>query len=433
MSHGFIIAAASSGAGKTTLSLGIMRALSRRRLAVQPFKCGPDYIDTKFHSAATGNVSVNLDTFLSSEGHVCDLFHHYSSGNDVAIVEGVMGMFDGFSKSKGSSADIARLLNLQIVLLVNAASTAYSVAPLIYGFKNFMPEIKIAGVIFNRVASPSHFAFLKEACYDAGVRCFGCLMRDNSLIVPSRHLGLTLSAKEDMERFINNAADSVEATIDLDSILSATHTDLSFPESLSFAAMPPGENALTVAVAHDEAFNFIYPANIDRLRAEGCSIIEFSPLHDKKIPHEAGFVYLPGGYPELFADRLSANHHMMESVREYVARGGKMWAECGGMIYLCKDIDGLPLCGVFPFGCTMEDSKLTLGYRKVDFGDTIFYGHEFHYSRLSNPDVSNSEAVQFSAAGKKVTTPVYRHNNVLASYTHLYWGETGINNLLRMI
>ncbi len=439
MDHGFVIAAAASGSGKTTLSLGLMRALSRRGIDVQPFKCGPDYIDTQFHSLATGNISVNLDTFLSSEQHAKDLFHHYSTDKDVAIVEGVMGMFDGYQKMKGSSADMARILNLPVILLVNAASTAYSVAPLIYGFKNFMPGIKLAGVIFNRVASPSHFAFLKDACDDARVECFGYLKRDPNLTVPSRHLGLTLSAREDMGKFISYAADAVEENVDIDSLLSATKiiepsSAAIIPDSTSnneiYSAPPkPRLNFPTVAVAHDEAFNFIYRANIDRLRSDGCNVIEFSPIHDEKLP-DADFVYLPGGYPELFAPELSANKSMIQSIREYVEAGGRMWAECGGMIYLCDNIDEIPFCGILPLTCTMEGAKLSLGYRRVEFNDNIFYGHEFHYSRIKDQDSIPSVARQYNAKGMEVKTPVYRYKNVFASYTHLYWGDPQRNSIL---
>lgn len=432
MNNGFLIAASASGSGKTTLSLGLMRSLSMRGLDVQPYKCGPDYIDTQFHSIATGNTSVNLDTFLSSEKHVTDLFHHYSENKDVAVVEGVMGMFDGYKKMQGSSADMARILHLPVVLLVNAASTAYSVAPLIFGFKNFMPEIKLAGVIFNRVASSSHFAFLKDACEDAGVACFGYLKRDDKLTVPSRHLGLTLSAREDMERFISHAADAVMENVDIDSLLSATQLHTSeYNEDIYQKKQPSPKRIHKMAVAHDEAFNFIYRANIDRLRADGCNIIEFSPLRDRHLP-DADLLYLPGGYPELFANQLSENHEMIQSIRNYVEGGGKIWAECGGMIYLCESIDGTPLCGIFPLQCTMEGAKLSLGYRRVEFNDKIFYGHEFHYSHILNPDSVSTVARQYNAKGSEVKTPVYRYKNVFASYTHLYWGDSDRDSILTL-
>lgn len=428
MRKGFVIAAASSGSGKTTASLGLMRAFRRRGLNVQPFKCGPDYIDTHFHTEASRNVSVNLDSFMSSECHVRELFNRYAKESDVAVVEGVMGMFDGYSSMMGSSADIARLLNLPVILIVNAASVAYSVAATIYGFKNFVPGIHIAGVIFNRVASESHYSFLREACRDAGVECLGYIKRDNSLTVPSRHLGLTLSESPAMNSFINAAADAVEENVNIERILELTQTDL----NMAYAEKIVSQNGKTIAVANDEAFNFIYRANIDRLKDDGFRVAYFSPIHDARLP-KADFVYLPGGYPELYAAELSANKEMIESVRAEAEAGGKIWAECGGMIYLCQSIDDIPLCGILPLKCTMEGAKLSLGYRMVDFGDTSFHGHEFHYSHIVNPDALPSVAIQTNVKGKMVATSVYRHKNTLASYTHLYWAEQGTENLLRLL
>ncbi|MCM1490633.1 MAG: cobyrinate a,c-diamide synthase [Muribaculum sp.] len=416
---GFIIAATSSGCGKTTLSLGLMRELTRRGICVQPFKCGPDYIDTQFHRAATGTPSINLDTFMSSDIHVKDLFQRYSFGKDVAIVEGVMGMFDGYSRMRGSSAELSRLLSVPVILLINAASTAYSVAATIYGFKNFQPDINIAGVIFNRVSSESHYSFLKDACKDAGVECLGYIKKDNSLSTPSRHLGLTLTAKEEMNKFINSAADAVAEHVDIEKLLKLTELQSLEFENPTTVTITPNKVA---AVACDEAFNFIYPANLDRLHQLGYEIVQFSPIHDKWLP-KADFVYLPGGYPELFEEEIAANDSMKNSVREYVERGGRLWAECGGMIYLSQEIDGFPMCGVLPIKCTMQDAKLSLGYRTICFGDKVLKGHEFHYSHVVNPDCMESVATQKNAKGTLVKTPVYRYKNAFASYTHLYWAD----------
>lgn len=422
---GFIIAATSSGCGKTTLSLGLMREFSRMGLSVQPFKCGPDYIDTQFHHKATGNPSINLDTFMSSEQHVKDLFRSYSSGKEVAIVEGVMGMFDGYSKMRGSSAELSRLLSIPVILLINASSTAYSVAATIFGFKNFQPDINIAGVIFNRVSSESHYSFLKDACADAGVECLGYIKKDNSLATPSRHLGLTLTAKVEMDKFINTAADAVAKNVDMERLLELTA--LSIPEIKKQREGEVKSNKIA-AVAFDEAFNFVYPANLDRLREQGYAIVTFSPIHDKLLP-EANFVYLPGGYPELFEKEITANDSMKESILAYVEKGGKLWAECGGMIYLSEEIDSFPMCGVFPIRCTMQDAKLSLGYRQIDFSNITFKGHEFHYSHVVNSECLESVAIQSNARGLQVRTPVYRYKNSFASYTHLYWGDTDIFKL----
>lgn len=216
----FLIGAATSNSGKTTFTMGLLRALKRRGLDVQPYKCGPDYIDTMFHEMASGHESVNLDSFMSSEEHIKDIFDRYGEGKDVRVVEGVMGLFDGYDKSRGSSAEIAMMLDIPVILVVNAKSVAYSVAPLIYGFKHFNPNIKIAGVVFNMVASENHFRFLREACEDAGVKCLGYMQKNPQLIIPGRHLGLTITAREEMERLINLAADEVEKNVDIEMLLS---------------------------------------------------------------------------------------------------------------------------------------------------------------------------------------------------------------------
>ena len=209
-SSSFLIGAATSNSGKTTFTMGLLRALRDRGLKVQPYKCGPDYIDTMFHEMASGHESVNLDTYMASDEHVKEVFQRYGEDADVRIVEGVMGLFDGYDKSKGSSAEIAMLLDIPVILVVNAKSVAYSVAPLIYGFKHFNPKLKIAGVVFNMVASENHFAFLKQACEDAGVPCLGYMLRNRDLIIPGRHLGLTIEAREETEELISLAAKEVE-------------------------------------------------------------------------------------------------------------------------------------------------------------------------------------------------------------------------------
>lgn len=421
MKSKFVITAVSSGSGKTTLSLGLMRALGRRGVLVQPFKCGPDYIDTQYHRMATGRDSINLDLFMSSESHVRSLFEAYSAGASVSIIEGAMGMFDGFDGMTGSAADIARRLDVPVVLLVNAASAAFSVAATIYGFTRFCPDVKVAGVIFNRVGSVNHFAFLKEACKAVGVTCFGYIRKNEALQTPSRHLGLSLESQSEIERFVNVAASEVDRTVDVDSLLAATAV-----QSHQIEEKPrPYKRNLTVAVARDEAFSFIYPANIEALAAE---IVYFSPLHDAELP-SADMMYLPGGYPELFAEALEANVAMRSAIKNFAEGGGRILAECGGMIYLTEEIDGKKMCGIFPLKTTMDKARLKLGYRKVAFDDFEIRGHEFHYSDVIDAVGLNSIVRQYDIRGKGVPTPVYRYKNVIAGYTHLYWAETDIFNL----
>ena len=261
----FLIAAASSGSGKTTFTMGLLRRLRNTGLKVQPYKCGPDYIDTKWHTLASGRESVNLDLWMSSAEHVKEVFGRYSSDADVCVVEGVMGLFDGWEKSAGSCAEIAKLCDLPVVLLVNAKSTAYSVAPLIYGFKNFDPDVKIAGVVFNQVASESHYGHLKAACEDAGVKCLGYMRRCKDIELPSRHLGLSIDEKLRIDSFIDKVAENI--------CLEEEVCDLyysEFSESSENSETPQLNNSKTqklktrlISVASDEAFNFTYKANID--------------------------------------------------------------------------------------------------------------------------------------------------------------------------
>ena len=420
MKPSFMIAATSSGCGKTTLSLGLMRALTNRNIVVQPFKCGPDYIDTQYHRISTGRDSVNLDLFMSSERHVKELFGRYSESADVSIIEGAMGMFDGFDGMKGSAADIARTLDVPVVLLINAASTSFSVAATIYGFTRFCPDVKVAGVIFNRVASENHYAFLKEACEIINVVNLGYIRKNESLQTPSRHLGLSLDSLSEIERFVDAAAKEVGSTVDINGLLEATMIDCR-----QMPSVVQSKRNLTVAVARDEAFNFIYPANVERFNA---NIVYFSPLHDKAIP-KADLVYIPGGYPELYADALEENREMRTVIKNFAEKDGKILAECGGMIYLSEEINGKKMCGVFPLKASMKNARLKLGYRRVKFDNFEISGHEFHYSDILDLSGLPSVAQQYNIRSEKVAIPVYRYKNVFAGYTHFYWAETDIFKL----
>ena len=424
-----LIGALHSGSGKTTFTMGILRALQRQGLQVQPFKCGPDYIDTRFHALAAGRESVNLDTWLASERHVRDLYARYGADADVCVVEGVMGLFDGYDRMAGSSAAIARLLDIPVVLVVGARSMAYTVAAQLHGMKTFLPGLRLAGVVFNQVSSENHFRFLAQACEDAGLRCFGWLPKVPDLEIPSRHLGLTLAAGQEMERWIDRAADLVTRCLDLPALLEAVR--VAAAEAPAVASAAPG--TLRIAVARDAAFNFTYRENLSRLSQLG-QVRFFSPLAGDALP-EADLVYLPGGYPDLFAAELSSRRETMQQLRDYAESGGRILAECGGMIYLSRAIEGVeggpyPLCGVLPFSATMDGARLHLGYRRlVDAAGREWRGHEFHYSAVTAPDALPSVAQQYDARGGAVATPLYRYKNVIAGYTHLYWGETGVLNL----
>lgn len=433
----FLIGAASSGSGKTTFTLGLLRALRHRNLNVQPFKCGPDYLDTKHHAAAAGQESYNLDTFMASPDHIQEIYARYSQGADVCITEGVMGLFDGYNQMQGSSAEIATILRLPVILVLNARSTAYTVAAILYGFKHFRPEVKIAGAIFNFVGSEAHYEYLKQACQDAGIEALGYLPKCPDIEIPSRHLGLNTDSEFCFDTFADRIAGQIEKTVDIGRLLAITSADT---PSVSGLKTPPSpirsvKNTLRISVARDEAFDFIYPENIRALEQQG-NITYFSPLHDRILP-PSDFVYLPGGYPEFHLPGLSSNESMRRSILQYCQNHGRLFAECGGMMYLCESIkdeqgNPYPMCGFLPQDATMENMKLTLGYRKIFIDGHEYRGHEFHYSRIiPNPSPLPSIAGVFNARDKQVDTPVYKINRVIASYVHFYWAENGLPLLLQ--
>ena len=432
MNSHLLIGAASSGSGKTTFTLGLLRALKNRGGEVRPFKCGPDYIDTRHHKMAAGSPSVNLDNFMMSEQHIKELYRRYTSEADYAVTEGVMGLFDGYDGMKGSSAEIAGLLGIPVILIVNAKSTAYSVAPLLYGFKNFHKELNLVGAVFNFVASENHYSFLKQACLDAGVEALGYLPKQADVEIPSRHLGLSLDEAFCFDTFADRVAELVENHVDIDRLLELTAYQSD--ASASHLLTQSGENtppSLRISIARDAAFNFAYEENIQLLHRLG-KVTFFSPLKDTTLP-ASDFVYLPGGYPELYLSELSSNQSMLRSIRQYVEAGGRLLAECGGMMYLCNEIrstegTSYPMVGLFNQSATMEQMKLRLGYRTLHYKDYIMKGHEFHYSRvLPCEEHPASVATAQTAKGVSVDTPLYRYKNVLAGYTHLYWGDSTNN------
>lgn len=429
MKSQFLIAAPSSGSGKTTITQGLLRYLKNKGLRVQPFKCGPDYLDTKHHAWAAGNVSINLDTFMSSCEHVEEIYRRYSSQSNVSVVEGVMGLFDGARKMEGSSAQIAELLDIPIILVVNAKATAYSVAPLLFGFKNFYPGITIAGVIFNFVGSESHYQFLKDACEDVGVTPLGYVPKNDKLHLPSRHLGLQISDSSQYDSIIEDIADHISRTVDIEKLLKLTDTP--FQEPAKSENLQRGK--LKISVAKDEAFNFTYHENLSALEKLG-EVTFFSPLSDANLP-STDLLYLAGGYPELHLNELSANVSMRKDINEFCSRGGRVLAECGGMMYLCESIidsdsNEYPMVGYFDQKTSMENMKLKLGYRKIRVNGNIFFGHEFHYSQILKPVTEYAIGEIYSARNEKLETHLFRKNNTIASYIHFYWGENSILNLL---
>ena len=420
----FLISAPTSASGKTTISRSLMAALTRRGKVVQPFKCGPDFIDTKFHEAVCHRPSINLDPFMATPQHIRQLFYHYSDGADISIVEGMMGLFDGYSRDKGSTADIAAILNLPVILVVNAQSAAYSLAALLSGFVNFRSDITIAGVIFNKVGSPRHFSMLQEICQDLSLTCFGYLPKDPSVEQASRYLGLDFSQTVSDEA-LSHLIELAERYIDIPKLSTLNSSPITFHSSL----FTLHSSLHSVVLQNDESFSFIYAEHLDILRRAG-TITFIDPESDQPIPDDTDFLYLPGGYPEKHAKQLSQASRTINSIRDYINRGGKALAECGGMIYLSQGInfddEFIPMAGVLPFSISFrkQDRKLSLGYRQFTLDGKTIRGHEFHYSQidssLSTAHSSLSTLPVVNAKGEPVQTKVFRYKNLLASYIHLF-------------
>lgn len=435
----FLIAAPTSGTGKTTVSRLLMTLLTQKKLRVQPYKCGPDYIDTKYHEKACGMPSYNLDPFMASEQHMREVYVSHAKDADVCIVEGMMGMFDGYDRSKGSSAEIAKILNLPVVLVVNAKSAAYSLAAMIKGYLDFDPQVEVAGVIFNQVGSDRHEEMLCEICDDLNVPCLGCLRKFDALKEESRHLGLDFSRKDE-DGITETLLNELNAQLNLDLLLQITRRESDVTTEVRKNVSLSGN----IWVARNkESFSFIYAEHLDYLNQFG-TVTFFDPEDDSAVvPDNVDLLYLPGGYPENRALQLSAAPRVIDSVKAHIERGGKTIAECGGMMYLaselvmCKDpytafkmVDALPM----KVSACKDDMRLAMGYRSFDFRGVKLRGHEFHYSRIIEQDERLASAVQvYNAKGNPVNTAVFCYKNLIASYTHLYWGETGIWSLFEQV
>lgn len=416
-----LIAAPKSNSGKTMVTLGLIKALKNRSLRVQPFKCGPDYIDTMHHSNIAHRTSVNLDIWMSSEKHIKELFASKVKYCDVAIVEGVMGLFDGAIKDYGSAAHVARTLSTPVILVFDASAMAYSASPLLYGLKNFDRSVTIGGVIFNKVSGPSQQTFLKDAARDAGINVLGYLPKDSRLVLPSRHLGLLMPGEANPDEAVNLMAQLIEQHVNIDEILSwRCNCDVNINNNNIL------DQKLKIAIAKDDAFCFFYQANLDRL-AEIGEVSFFSPLNDTAIPR-CDLMWIPGGYPELHLEKLAANSPMISAIKQHCQSEKAVIAECGGMMYLGRtitDIDGNnhAMAGVFDYATSIKDKKLHLGYREITTEYGVFKGHEFHHSSMVASDSNDAAHKVKNARKEELSMPIFRKGNVWSSYLHLYLGE----------
>lgn len=431
-----IIAGTHSGCGKTTVTLGILAALKKKGIVVQPFKAGPDFIDTGLHRMACGRTSRNLDLWMCGNDYVQACFQRHAATADVSVVEGVMGLYDG------GTAGLASVLGLSVVLVVDGYGMAESAGAVVEGFRSFgKGAVTIAGVIFNRVASSNHFNRLKEGVKDIPV--IGFLPRDLNFEIPHRHLGL-ITAEEDPLALENldRLADTIISNIDIDAILSLgcrMHRLTIGGNVPGLQAAPQTPRFCRVAVAYDKAFCFYYEDNLDLLRESGAEIIRFSPLADVAIPEGTDVVYIGGGYPEIYAETLSQNRSMLASVRDWAGASKAIYAECGGMMYLSEglyDQDScyFPMAGVFPFRTKMRQGRARIGYREIVLkNDGVlgmkgesFRGHEFHYSEIAEDLPDPNIALNYKItdrAGTALPDEGYQYKNTLASYIHLHFGS----------
>ncbi|MFC9672469.1 cobyrinate a,c-diamide synthase [Streptomyces sp. NPDC056949] len=430
-----VIAAPSSGSGKTTVATGLMAAFAGRGLAVSPHKVGPDYIDPGYHALATGRPGRNLDAYLCGPELVAPLFAHGARGCDLAVVEGVMGLFDGASGQGelASTAHVAKLLRAPVVLVVDASSQARSVAALVHGFASFDPEVRLAGVILNKVGSDRHEAILREALDESGVPVFGALRRGAEVVTPSRHLGLVPVAERGAEAVAAVAAmaELVRVGCDLDALYAVAR---SAPSSAGAAWEPDAPEPLDrkrggprVAMAGGPAFTFSYAEHSELLAAAGAEVVNFDPLRDEQLPDGTGALVIGGGFPEMYASELSANEPLRKAVGELARSGAPVVAECAGLLYLARSLDGQPMCGVLDADARMSE-RLTLGYRDaVAVSDSVLAangtrvrGHEFHRT-VVEPGAGATPAWGITRPERRVEGFV--QGGVHASYLHVHWAS----------
>jgi len=426
-----VIAAPASGCGKTTVACGLMAALRARGLAVSGHKVGPDYIDPGYHALATGRAPRNLDPFLCGEELIAPLFRHGAAGAQVAVVEGVMGLFDGASREDdpdfGSTAHVARLLGAPVVLVVDAARAGRSVAALAVGFAGFDPRTPVAGVILNQVASDRHERLLRDALAGAGLPVYGVIRRTEGIITPSRHLGLIPAAERAAlaGQAIDRMGALIAASCDLDALLALAARAAALPGP---AWSPPPATARitpapTIAIAGGAAFTFGYTEQAELLEAAGARVARFDPLRDEDLPEGTAGLVLGGGFPEMHAPGLSANGRLRDRVAALAARGAPVAAECAGLLYLARTLDDRPMCGVLDVRATMTP-KLTLGYRQaVAVTDSVLAragevvrGHEFHRT-AAVPAAGDQPAWQFGPGAVEGHVA----GSVVASYLHTHW------------
>jgi cobyrinic acid a,c-diamide synthase len=431
---GLVVCGTGSGVGKTTISAGLMAAVRKRGLRVQPFKCGPDFIDPGHHARVCGRPSHNLDTWMLSADQNKRIFASACQGADIAIVEGMMGLFDGVrgKGEDGSSAELAKLLGLPVLLVVDASSAARSVAAVVHGFRTFDPQLRIAGVILNRVAGHNHARMLIEALRSLDPRLvIGWIPSDQQVGLRERHLGLeTAEERSWTSTATERLASLVEEGAPLDQLLQSCNFELA-SEDLEIENFPAP--VVRIGIARDRAFCFYYEAALAELRRHGAELVEFSPLTDSKLPNDVDGLYFGGGYPELYAETLSANAPLLADLRKFAERGNPIYGECGGLMFLGRQLltpDGRrwPMANLLPLSVEMTEKLVHFGYAEIRFLEDGFAemgaclrGHSFHYSRIiDHADIEKRAVVHYSLSGE-TQEEGFTAGNVFGSYIHLHF------------
>ena len=430
-----VIAAPMSGSGKTTVVAGLLSALRRRGLKAQSFKIGPDYIDPGYHALASGRPAHNLDTWLVPKERLANIFESAAKDADISIIEGVMGLFDGGKNGVSSTAEIAKLLNAPVLLVINGKSMGESAAAVAMGFRQYDPDVNFAGVILNRLGSDNHREMIEEALARLEIPVFGAIRRNDAVTMPERHLGLVPVEENNREREIIDALGRVmDASLDIDKIIalgkSAPPLEIKETESSPYAP------DIKIAIARDEAFSFYYPESLAALKRLGAELVFFSPLNDKVLPKADGLI-LGGGFPEMFAERLFENKAMRDSIRSAANEGLPIYAECGGFMYLMRqmtDLEGnvFKMLGVIPGDVIMNKKLQTVGYVSAEMErdtvlgpkGTVLKGHEFHFSSecVSPEDENYPRAFTFRKTRNPVPYPAgYAKGNILGSYLHIHF------------
>ncbi len=433
-----LIAGTHSGVGKTTFSIGIMAALQARGLDIRPYKVGPDYIDPSHHSAASGRLCRNLDSWMLPPSALVEIFCRSARGADIAVIEGVMGLFDGLSglDDSGSTAEVARILRTPVILVIDAGSMARSAAAVAQGYARFDPTLPLAGFLINGIGSERHFAWVREAIETAvSLPVLGYLPKRAEITIPERHLGLIPAAEAGGKTPIEALRREIEETVDLDRIVAIGRTaEPLTPPSGGEGLFPaePFPPAAIIAYARDEAFSFYYPDNLDLIEAYGGELVPFSPLAEPALPSGTRGIYIGGGFPEIYAERLSANRPLIRSIRSAAAAGIPIYAECGGLMYLSEGITDRsgrfhPMVGIVPGRVRMTGGLSRMGYVEVALAHDgplgpaglRARGHEFHWSETEGDLSPPAHRVIFPEDREEG----YAFGNVIASYIHLHFGS----------